>query len=80
MSTEPSPSNTWRRWRKARGLSQQHVADMSGVSQPVISSVERGEVVSMESMRRLVDYYGVSWEEAVAVLPDLFPSLRGDSP
>ncbi len=61
--TEPrrAMENRIRRWRRARGLNQQALGRMVGLSKPTISKLERGELRLRDvTIAKLVDALGVS--------------------
>lgn len=64
----PTPPSPWRTWRQRLGWSQDYAAKQSGVSQGVISGIERGENTTLETMRALIAVYGVDATEAGVVL------------
>ena len=68
MTIEPSPPSPFRAWRQRCGWTQDQAAKEIGISQGVLSGIERGENTTLETIRRIVAVYGVSEEEAGAVL------------
>ena len=62
------PPSPWRGWRQRLGWSQMDAALASGISQGVISGIERGENTTLETMRKLIAAYEVSEAEAGVVL------------
>lgn len=57
--------------RKARGLTQQELADRSGLTKSYVSDVERGERnVTFENLLRLVRAIGVSLSSVVSRAED----------
>ncbi|HBR02294.1 helix-turn-helix domain-containing protein [Syntrophomonas curvata] len=54
--------------REKRGLTQEQLADLSGVHQSVISAIERGQTLSprLDTLKKLAGALGASVEELVA--------------
>ena len=52
-----------RRLREERGLTQQALARLSGVSQPTISGIEKGAMPSLDTAQRIAEAMGVGLEE-----------------
>lgn len=71
--TTPGPyPNRLREMRQARGLTQQALADKSGVERPYIQKLESGRVwLSPEKIRPLADALGCGWWQLMPDAPDL---------
>ncbi|MFQ5958835.1 MAG: helix-turn-helix domain-containing protein, partial [Alphaproteobacteria bacterium] len=55
-ATRPSMHNNIRHWRRARGLSQEALGRMVGLSKPTISKLERGDLHLRDvTIAKLVD-------------------------
>jgi transcriptional regulator with XRE-family HTH domain len=65
---ETHPGARLRELREELGVSQRHVADLSGVSQSEVSKIERGSDVCWSTLRRLFGALGRDID--LAVLPD----------
>jgi len=54
--------------REKRGVTQEQLADLSGVHQSVISAIERGHTLSprLDTLKKLAGALGASVEELVA--------------
>lgn len=59
-----------RRIRVLAGLTQEQLADATGISQPVISSIERGATTRTSVLDRLARVLGVSAAELIEEDPD----------
>jgi len=61
--------------RKERGLSQSEIADRLGISQPIVSDYERGELrMHGELLLQLADILGVSSDEILGIKPPERPA------
>ena len=65
---EATPIPPYRAWRVARGLTQEALAQILGVRQSTISTVENGGPVSLDLVRRIVAVLDVGPLEAARVL------------
>jgi transcriptional regulator with XRE-family HTH domain len=69
-----------RRLRRARNLSQERLAQLSGMSRRMIVAIERSEAnVSLSSLDRLAAAFGMSFSEVVRP-PELSDNRRIESP
>ena len=57
-----------KRWREAKGLTQEQAAEKLATSQPMISTVERTGVCSVHLLRRMVRLYEPQQSELAEVL------------
>lgn len=59
MSSQENFAQTIRNLRKQHGITQSQLADISGVSLPTISRIERGkETVRLDVLNKLIDCLG----------------------
>lgn len=67
----PTLSESLKRWRKARGLTQQKLAEKAGVSLIVVTKVEQGFTKDpvMSSLVKLADVLGVTIDELIGRTP-----------
>lgn len=53
--------NTLKRLRVLRELSQEKLAELSGVTRPTVQRFERGQGISVTSARKLAAFFDVDW-------------------
>ncbi len=61
----PLPASRLQQWRQARGLRLVDVGVMTGVSAATLCRMERGDVVRVETLRKVAEGIGMAAEELV---------------
>lgn len=80
MSTD-SPGALLRRFRTARGLSQQRVADLAGIARPYLSQIEGGQRGRAETLTAICDALGLTAGERGMLLGgEAVDAANGDPP
>jgi transcriptional regulator with XRE-family HTH domain len=63
--------------REKRGLSQQDLAGVLGVTRPVVTKIESGtKAINSVELRKIADYLGVSVDELTAPVEDRSLAVR----